>query len=217
MPEPQLLAPAESVPDRPFTDTGHITGDFIVLDQIRATLLATVRALPVDPPPGTIFHPPESDERAHRIVVLNRLGLLRDEPLALVGFFGQRRIDADPAALQGLDAELIDELRSHEAMLSYSSRELPCGGWATLVLLADPQGVRRWRESARHAFAVSQIAPHYYATIRIHNGALPGGLASPALVHTRTLYYDFGDSMWWQAVRPAQQAAQGPHPPIPAP
>jgi hypothetical protein len=200
-PEPDLLAPMETVLGRPFTAPDQVGGDFAVLDQIRGTLLANLQALPHDPPPGETLHLRHLDGLAHRIVVLNRPALLVEAPIAVVGFFGQRRADADPAMLEALDAELIDELRSHPDMLSYSSRELAGGGWANMVLLADPQGARRWRESARHAFAASQIAPSYYATIRIHNALLKQGLASLALVHVRTVYYDFGGSAWWQGVR----------------
>lgn len=201
--EPQLLTATEIVFGRPFTDPDKIQADFAALEQIRAALHATVRAMPVDPEPGLALHLQQPDGRAHRIVILNRLGLLASAPMAVVGFFGQRRPEADPAMLQDLDAELIEELQAHPSMLSYSSCELNCGGWANLVVLADPQGARRWRESARHVFAASQVAPRYYATVRIHNGALPAGLASPALLHVRTLYYDFADTGWWQAIRSA--------------
>lgn len=202
-PEPQLLGPTETVTGRPFTDPDKIETDFAALEQIRATLHATVRAMPVDPEPGTTLHLQQPDGRAHRIIILNRLRLLSNAPMSVVGFFGQRRPEADPSMLQELDAELIEELNAHPSMLSYSSCELSHGAWANLVVLADPQGARRWRESARHVFAASQVAPRYYTTVRIHNGALPGGLASPALIHVRTLYYDFSEGGWWQAIRAA--------------
>jgi hypothetical protein len=206
-PEPVALRPGEIVSGRPFTDLAQIAADFTALDRMRATLRAALQTVPTDLPPGSLLHPPEPDGRPHRVVLLSRALLLSDGPLAVVGFFGQRRQEVDEATLGTIDAELIDELRSHPLMLSYSSCQLACGGWANLVLLADPQGARRWRESARHSYAASQVAPRYYATIRIHNGALPAGLASPALRHTRTLYYDFRAGAWWHAVREAAPSA----------
>jgi hypothetical protein len=203
-PEPTLLTPTETVTGRPFTDPTHLQTDFAVLEQIRATLLDSVRSMPVEMPPGTTLYLERPERRTHRIIVLDHRALLGGTPLAVVGFFGQRRPGADPSMLQELDAELIDELRSHPAMLSYSSVELPCGAWANLVVLADAQGARRWRESARHVFAASQVAPSYYSTVRIHNAALPSGLESSALVHIRTLYYDFAEGGWWQGVRAAE-------------
>lgn len=202
------LGPMEAAPDRPFTSPAHSQADFAVLDQMRARLLDTVRGMRVDPPPGTVLHIAEEDGRTHRIVPLNRAGLLTHATLSVVGFFGQRRPDADPSSMAGLDDELIDELRSHPLILSYSSRELPCGGWGNLVVLASPQAAQSWRESARHAYAASRIAPSYYATIRIHNGLLPAGLASPALVHTRTMYYDFQGSGCWKAIRTLDETPQ---------
>jgi hypothetical protein len=200
-PQPLALTPAECVPGRPFADPEQTARDFAVLESMRARLRAELAALAQEPPAGTLLLPPEPDGLPHRVILLSRAGLLSGAPLAVVGFFGQRRPDADDDDLAGIDDELIEELRSHPFMLSYSSRLLPSGSWANLVLLADPQGARRWRESARHAYAASQIAPRYYATIRIHNGALPEGLGGPAIAHARTMYYDFREGDWWLAVR----------------
>lgn len=208
LPEPTTLAPTETVAGRPFTDPDLIGLDFAILEAMRRTLRQTLAGLGPEVPPGTIVHLAEDDGRLHRVVVVNRGALAAAAPLAVVGFFGQGRPDADFAALADVDAELVDELRSHPDMLSYSSWELPRGGWANLVLLADPQGARRWRESARHARAVAELTPRCYATIRIHSGTMPGGLAAGPLLHTRTAYYDFRGE-WWLAVR--HGGGQGEH------
>lgn len=210
MPEPRLLDPAETVPGRPFTDPERIGADFAVLEAMRATLLAAVAALPVTPalpdtPAPQLLHPPEPDGRAHRVVLLNRAGLLAPAPLAVVGFFGERRHGVEDERLAALDAELVEELRSHPHMLSYSSRELPRGGWANLVVLADRQGAARWRESARHTYAVAHVAPLAYVSIRLHNALLPAGLGGGLLAHLRTAYYDFAGPLLWHAVRAARR------------
>lgn len=207
IPAPLEIAPTELLYDRPFTAPSRTAADFVVLEQIRVTLRATLRSMPDDHRRGDIVFPQDPSDLSHRVVVLDR-GLLLNSvgALAVVGFFGQRRPGADVDAMEELDLELVDELRSHPMMLSYCSRELPDGGWANMVLLADPQGANSWRESTRHAYAARKIAPGYYETIRIHNGILPYGLNSPNLIHTRTSYYDFTGDAWWQAVRGAISA-----------
>ncbi|GAB4431612.1 MAG: hypothetical protein OHK0015_18280 [Chloroflexi bacterium OHK40] len=204
MPEPHLLAPAELVPGRPFTDPERIDTDLAVLDAMRTTLHAVVATI-AEAPDGLIYLP-EADGRTHRVVLLNRAGLLAPVPLAVVGFFGERRHGAEDERLAALDAELIDELRSHPYMLSYSSRELASGRWANLVLLTDYQGASRWRASARHSYAVAHVAPEAYSRIRLHNALLPGGLGGPPMIHVRTAYYDFEGPTLWHAVRPARNA-----------
>jgi hypothetical protein len=200
LPEPTTLAPTEYVVGRPFTDPNLIGFDLAILEAMRRTLRQTLLGLAPEIPSGTIVHLAEDDGRTHRIVVLNRDALLADAAYMVVGFFGERRPDADFAALAAVDAELVDELRAHPAMLSYSSWELPRGGWANFVLLASPQGATQWKESARHARAVAELTPCCYTTIRIHNGTICGGLGGGPIIHTRTAYYDF-QGEWWLAVR----------------
>jgi hypothetical protein len=194
------LAPAEIAADRPFTDPAHSADDMRVLDVMRARLVHVLREN-MSCPPGTTFHLTEDCGHQHRIVVLNREAILSAPILFAVGFFGQRRPQADTGLMDGVDTELIDEMHSYPNMFSYSSLERPDGNWANLVLLSSAPGSRHWRESARHGHAAYQIAPRYYLSIRLHNAALPDGLLGPGPRLNRTTYYDFQHDAWWQAVR----------------
>ena len=118
----------------------------------------------------------ETDGRAHRAIVCDtrRLGDGRD--LAWVGFFAVRRRDVDPAPLAVRDDELIQEFPGHPGILSYSSLELGDGDWGNLILLDGDEAREHWRVSERHAAAARDLAPRHYTDVRLHQGALPGGV-----------------------------------------
>jgi len=143
----------------------------------------------------------EDHGRFHRVVILEREPLLADAELAFVGFFGHRRVEADPTPLQEIDIELIQEFLDHPHVLSYCSLELADGNWANMVLLRSADGIERWRGSRKHAYVARELAPLYYTGIRIHNGVLPDGLASPHLSLLCTKYYDFQGPELWRAIR----------------
>jgi hypothetical protein len=132
---------------------------------------------------------------------IERAPLLTDAELTFVGFFGQRRFEANPALLQDVDTELIQEFLNHPYVLSYCSLELADNNWANIVILRNADGIQHWRASRKHAYAARELAPQYYTGIRLHNGILPNGLASPYLVLLHTKYYDFQGPGLWQAVR----------------
>ncbi|MBC8161062.1 MAG: hypothetical protein H7Z42_07565 [Roseiflexaceae bacterium] len=123
-----------------------------------------------------IVYIPEPDNRQHRVVALNSAALLSGVVLTFVAFFGHKRTDSDAAQLDALDHELIHECLKMPQLLSYSSLELSDGSWANLVLLQSPDGIARWVESPRHAYAAHEVAPKSYREIRIHRGTLPAGL-----------------------------------------
>jgi hypothetical protein len=136
----------------------------------------------------------------HRMVIRDRAALAANAELTVVGFFGEQRGKVNPALLHDIDTELIQEFLQHRYVLSYSSLELADGNWGNLVILQHTGGIEHWRASQRHAYAARELAPLYYARIRLHNGILPCGLASPHLILTSTKYYDFEGDVW-QAIR----------------
>jgi hypothetical protein len=203
------LGPRDAVAERPFTAPENSHVDLEILETMRARLCRTLdtRAganVVSDPAEMHIQFVHEDDQHMHRMVILDRAALRADTELAFVGFFGQRRGDASPALLQDLDTELIQEFLQHHYVLSYSSLELPDGNWANMVILEHIDGIQHWRASQRHAYAARELAPLYYTAIRLHNGALHGGLASPRMVLNSTKYYDFSSTAWWQAIREAK-------------
>lgn len=143
----------------------------------------------------------DEHERMHRMVIRDRAALTTESELTVVGFFGEQRGKANPALLQDIDTELIQEFLQHRSVLSYSSLELADGNWGNLVILQHTDGIEHWRASQRHAYAARELAPIYYARIRLHNGVLPTGLASARLTLTSTKYYDFESGDIWRAIR----------------
>ena len=200
------LAQAEYVPERPFANPERSLFDLAVLEYMRAQLQATLREVEFgssDPHArGLYIHTIKEDgDREHRQVILSRQQLLGANTLAVVGFFGQKRGTADPSVLGDVDTDLLEEFVRHTYVLSYNSLELPDGNWANLVLMLDASGIEHWRASQKHAYAARELSPLFYETIRLHNGALPGGLDSRGIVLLSTKYYDYRGDAWWQAIR----------------
>jgi hypothetical protein len=197
-PSVTTLGPKEVYPGRPFTDVRNTEADLATLDFIRAHLHALIHGLLPCVNDGQLQG--RTPRGRYRIVLLQRNALLGNDQLTVVGFCGQRRQDADPVPLMGVDAELVAELQHHPYMLAYCSHEQSDGNWINLVVMDATAQLQRWRESVRHIYAARQLSPDYYASIRLHAGILPQGLASPGIQLSRTMYYDFSAG-WWQAMR----------------
>ena len=199
------LAPAELIPGREFSDPARSHDDLAQLEHMRARLAALLgeASLALGGAPSrqpAIAFLDEPSGRRHRVVLTARERLLQAADLTVVGFFGQRRAEADPGLLGSIDAELLDEFVNHQYVLSYNSIELPGGDWGNLVLLEHAAGIEHWRVSQRHIFAARELSPQFYSSIRLHNGRLAGGLRAPTIELTSTKYYDFRQG-WWQALR----------------
>jgi hypothetical protein len=203
---PIRLGPLDIASGRPFTALEHSHSDLATLERIRARLLHTLATwdAPLEQPNQSEVHVQsvyEEHQRMHRMVICDHAALATTSELAVVGFFGEQRGKANPAMLQDIDTELIQEFLQHRYVLSYSSLELADGNWGNLVILQHAEGIEHWRASQRHAYAARELAPQYYARIRLHNGLLPNGLASTRLVLTSTKYYDFEGDDQWRAIR----------------
>ena len=141
-------------------------------------------------------------DKGVRVVVCNRPALLEDKPRLVVGFFGHRRPDLDTTILNAVDDDLIHEFPLHTGLLSYSSFELDDGNYVNVVLLQGPAAKDHWRTSPRHAYAVRELAPDFYACIRLQNAILPKGLSSPEEMQlVATKYYDYQQEQPWLALR----------------
>jgi hypothetical protein len=201
-----ILGRHDQVPDRRFTHPDHNQRDVAILGLMRARLYQTLLRSDIGAGDSRnrelyIQYVKEEHERLHRMVILSRQLLLNAYPLTVVGFFGERRGEANPALLQDVDTELVQEFLQHIYVLSYSSLELADGNWANMVLMLGAEGIQHWRASHKHAYAARELAPQFYHTIRLHNGALPDGLSSPNLTLASTKYYEFHGQGLWQAVR----------------
>jgi hypothetical protein len=194
------LAPLETAEGRGFTDPARTADDLAAL----RVMLATVRHL-TDGPAGArpfVLEAREADGREHRTIICNGPRLRDGRDVAWVGFFAVKRRDVDPAPLHVRDDELIREFPAHPGILSYSSLEVGGGDWGNLILVAGDDAREHWRTSERHAHAVRELAPRHYTDVRLHVGALAGGVragAEPTLRLTR--YYDYRDAVTWRAER----------------
>src|SRR5690349_4336934 len=141
------LGPRDAVVERPFAAPEHSLADLGVLEAMRERLREMLGApgSAADNPDRAEIHVQyvhEEHNRLHRVVLIDRTALRLSGELAFVGFFGQRRGDANAALLQDIDTELIQEFLHHRYVLSYSSCELPDGNWANMVLLLHVDGIQ---------------------------------------------------------------------------
>ncbi len=92
---------------------------------------------------------------------------------------------------------LVKGLADYPYVISYSSLQLEDGNYGNLVVLSEEAGRENWRESKTHQYAVAELAPGYYESVRLHNGLMRGGLSStPTIELTSTKYFDYRDGLW---------------------
>ncbi len=192
------------LPDRPFTNPAHTEADRLTLRYLIARLRET-RDRPDYyahlPPPATLFYP-EPDQRHHRQVLAQPLSLFGDATLPVVGFFGQRLAGADRSPLDGVDGQLLNELSERSGLAAYCTVALAGGDFGNLVVFASLKAKERWRDNATHAYAAQELAPGYFASVRIYNGQLRRGLEDVDALHLSLVkYFDFSSHPAWRGLR----------------
>jgi len=195
------LSPTELLPTRPFTHPDHTSGDLktllYMLDQVSAFLDMNRSHDHLQHP--ILLHEP--DGRAHRYFIPNPKPLIEARDLAVVGFFGHKRPDANPNHFGGLGEAIMGKIPSCRDILGYSNMALDGENFSNLVLLRDETVKQLWMESEAHSEAVNR-SPGYYATVRIYNGTLAGGVTSPGTLCLRKVkYYDFESNPPWRGER----------------
>ncbi|HEY3249146.1 MAG TPA: hypothetical protein VGK88_12770 [bacterium] len=192
---------AEVAAGHPVTDPVHSAQDLAVIRLMAAALRHALENLLPGERPVTL-RLPDVEAQPHHVVVTDDQVLRQRRDLAFVGFFAHRRVGLDFGPLEAVDDELILEFPRHPGIISYGSLRLVEGNWANLIMLDPPAARDHWRTSAKHAYAARELAPHYYAVVRLHNGYFPGGLISAdAPVIARTAYYDYQGPAPWRAER----------------
>lgn len=137
-----------------------------------------------------------------RVVMCDPHALLESPLVNIVGFFGDRRTDADVISLDGVEVDLLSEFRNYPGIMSYSSVELVDHHWANLVVHAEPGDREAWRGSSAHKYAVDRVAPNVYHSVRIHNGCVRGGVTGTGHVEIETTkYWDYDVTPTWEAIR----------------
>jgi hypothetical protein len=209
--EAYVLASAQVLPDRPFTHPRHGVEDGQVLRYLAAALYETMgrpdsyrgRSVPV------VHFYRERDGRYHRQVLVRPEALREPRPLAVVGFFGQRRPEADSRPIEAMDEAMLPELAEQEGLLAYCTLALAAGAvrhhlvdFGNLVVFAGPEAKAQWRASERHRYAATCLAPAYYASVRIYNGVLPRGLVDPGSLELQVVkYFDYRETPPWRGLR----------------
>lgn len=197
------LSATDLVPEKPFTDLLYTTQDLQALRFMAAIVWQLLEAhLQSGEDEQLLLHHPTERAWTNRIVITQPKRLCEKVHLTVVGFFGIKTQRADLSLAQRLDQELIPELSNFDELLGYVTVWLPTGNFANMVLFASPEGKDAWGKSEKHAEAVRLLTPDYYKVVRIYNGELPGGIASPdALRMNKVKYYDYTTSPMWRAVR----------------
>jgi hypothetical protein len=193
------LGATEVVPGRPFTEVKKGTADLAIMERMLARLRRHVRETVVDGRDTTFTDP--DDGGVHRIVVPDRTAVEAARDLAVVGFFGQARMDVDHTPIVDLEGALIADMAPGSGPLVYHNVFWPGEGWGNLVLFRDRAAKDAWGDDPRHARAIAR-SPQHYHSIRLHNGVLPGGLLGDGHIRlTSTRYLDFSATPTWRAIR----------------
>ncbi len=198
------LTAHDIVPERPFTHPNQTVKDLITLKYLAdelSRLLETPQVYAQHRQPITLHHP-KPDEWTHRQILNQPERLLTAPQLTIVGFLSFKRRNADVSLAQAYDKLLVAEIPQYPDLLSYSSIAHSSGDFSNLVVFADAKGKSHWSQSRAHAEAVQNLAPNYYASVRLYNGVLPQGImASELLYLTAVKYFDYQSSPVWDAVR----------------
>jgi hypothetical protein len=196
------LHPTELAPDRPFTDPALVQRDLAALNHMRATLCSLLADPDAAGDTQEYLRLGEPSGRGHDVTIARRAALLNGHDFAVVGFFGVRRKDVDLTPLLEADVALTAEFSIHTGVYSYSRLEQEDGNWGNMVVLADQEAARRWLGSERHAYAVRQLAPRFYHSVRLHNVELTGTVQGAVPLRLiRTKYYDYAGTLPWMGVR----------------
>lgn len=198
------LGPGDIVSGRPFTAVEMTARDLGILHGI----LADVRSVVVEVEEGVRILEPyqklawRARGLTHRVLICDVERLRTHPGPCVVGFFGDKRPDADAWELEEANTEIVAEFPRYPGILAYASVELPDERWANLVLHDDPVDVQFWRTSEMHKRAVDMLSPQHYFNVRIHNGRLASALFDrPRIVISKTKYFDFSGPEAWRAER----------------
>lgn len=204
MNKPMILSAHELVPGRPFSDPHYGQDDLAVMRKMARQLVDTY-----DDPLVCDFGPgkrpiceSDSQGRHFRIYYIHPTLLFAEKNITVVGFFGQKRQNADIRPLLEADKKFEERFNAHSGLLSLSTVRLPDGDFGNLVLFNSTEAKDNWNFSPLHYDLVSKVSPPYYRSVRINNGILPLGLDAPGELYLeRTRYIDYESSPPWRAQR----------------
>lgn len=144
-----VLSMDDKIEGRSFTNLDNSQEDLATMRQMARQLTDTY-----DDPVVCDFTPGkrpvcQSDPRGRhfRIYYFRPSLLFSLKSLAVVGFFGQKRPNADVRPLLKADKRFEKEFYRHNGLLSLSTVRLPNGDFGNLVLFTSPEAKDQWNFS----------------------------------------------------------------------
>jgi hypothetical protein len=196
---PQLLAPDELAPARPFATVEHTHADLAILREMRRTLARRLREGSL--PPADAGPVLGADGSEHWICVPRPDALAHAIPVAAVGFFGQAHADVDHGPILEREHDIVGRAAGFGGLLTYYNLRLADGGYGNLVLFETAPSKGHVTADVVHAQAVA-LTPRHYRSLRLHHAELADGvLGRGELELLRTRYLDFSGDEVWSAVR----------------
>lgn len=187
-----------------FSDVEHTLEDLATLRKMAHQLVDTYE----DPKvcDFTLRNGPVCQSDPHgrhfRIYYIQPDRLFSTHNLAVVGFFGKKRPNADIGPLLKADRLFEQEFRHHPDLLSLSTVRVANGNFGNLVVFSQSSAISKWNNSDVHRKLVAEISPPYYLNIRLNNGWLPLGVEDPdGLWIERVKYIDYSSTPAWRAMR----------------
>ncbi len=185
------------------TDSGNPRvqhkNDVIVLKMMLCQLITTLQSSTTFSIQPSFSFSTTRRPRLQRIIIYRPDDLRLSVDIAFVAFVSKRQ--HSPAAeivrtIHDIDRELVTTLIDVPDLLAYFSLELHSGHWYNLVLLRDQSTEKQLTSFSLHSYAAHELAPQYYAWIRLHHGLIYGGLARGNLALQSTRYYTFSASSY---------------------
>ncbi len=198
----EVLAAAERLPARPFTDPERTLADAAVMDRMLQRLRRRARSWPSWRTSAELLTHTRGGCR-HWLVVPSAPALAGAHDVTVVGFFGDLRPGMDHAAIYQLEADVVARLGRYAdvGLLGYYDAELAPALHGNLVLFATSEVPPEWHRDRVHAAAVA-LAPRHYRAVRLHRGMIAGALLGRGhVVIQRTRYLDFAQQPAWHGLR----------------
>jgi hypothetical protein len=199
------LAPDVDLPDRPFTALARTADDLATLGRMLARQRRLVAEAEASADDRRDEHLTDAEDGGIHHIVLPSLAAARAAgDMATVGFFGQARLEVDHEPIVELEHALIASMTPADGVIAYHNVFWPGTGWGNLVVFRDQASRSGWGHDPRHGDAVGR-SPRHYHSIRLHIGALPGGIAADGAIELlRTRYLDMEEEPVWRAIRPVR-------------
>jgi hypothetical protein len=198
----EVLAAAERLPARPFTDPERTLADAAVMDRMLQRLRREARSWPSWRASAEVLKYTRGGCRDW-LVVPNLPALAGARDATVVGFFGDLRPDMNHSAIYQLEADVVARLGRYTpvGLLGYYDAEISPALHGNLVLFGTREVPPEWHRDRVHAAAVAS-APRHYRVVRLHRGMIRGALLGRGhLVIQRTRYFDFAQQPAWHGLR----------------